>query len=67
MNWISVKERLPKLGEEVLILRGKFIEIGNLSKELDVNADPEWFNRDGHWDLGVTHWMPLPIPEGDLS
>jgi len=50
-QWISVKDRLPKKGDTVLLFDGMFIEIG-LAK-IDFNPGV---------DLDFTHWQPLPEP-----
>jgi hypothetical protein len=71
-RWISVKERLPEEGLEVLVY-GKILN--DISKALGVRArfrgDQEWkytwesedihvYNQDD-----VTHWKPLPEPPKD--
>lgn len=55
-GWVSVKERLPAVGETVLIyyrhhdqqsiITARFVNGGFI----------------GFWDADVTHWMPLPEP-----
>ena len=51
-KWISVDDRLPKHGEEVLtITKGNWYRItqfGSIGK--------------GRFPSQVTHWMPLPEP-----
>ena len=58
MEWISVKERLPKPGEEVLVFIGPSMEVKHYVPDDGVHA---W----GWYPNGVpirnsTHWMPLP-------
>jgi len=56
-EWISVKERLPKTGSRVLVVRGK--------RRMQVAV-----KRKHGWEYGFvrysptvfTHWMPLPNP-----
>ena len=50
--WVSVKERLPKMHQWVLVA----------SKLVKIRMD--FISSDGHWytTSGVTHWMPLPKP-----
>lgn len=57
-KWISVKERLPEAGEDVIAYLGEGIfEICWMLK------DGVWETRDSYLDTdAVTHWMPLPKP-----
>ena len=59
-EWISVKERLPKQGEDVLVYT-----ITNDVRKAHCYGDRSWFAEDGVWRW-VTHWMPLPgMPKGE--
>ena len=65
MNWISVKERLPKAGVEVLLYDAVFktyyvgfLDISNIVRsEMKWIVDSEMFRV-----CEFTHWMPLPEP-----
>lgn len=59
-NWISVNEKLPNLGIDVLICSNKgYIEIGNI--DLIDEKHLVWFTSS--WRFGeVVAWMPLPEP-----
>ena len=65
-EWIDVKDRLPKINEEVLVFlsRGK-IEIRFRLNEYYADGG-DLYNRIAWSDQGVfndvTHWMPLPEP-----
>lgn len=58
-RWIPVKERLPQVGEWVMIFEKSggvsnvFVDFENYETRTDI----EWFGADD-----VTHWMPLPEP-----
>lgn len=73
-KWISVSDRLPEIGEDVLICLMDYVE-GPVLAVAELTNDP----RNGPWCLGqgvrtflgdcepyiddtksVTHWMPLP-------
>lgn len=67
-KWISVKDRLPEIGQEVNV-----IVIGNrvtsLARKIRYEGDKEysWDNSypgSGNWHAkeAVTHWQPLPEP-----
>jgi hypothetical protein len=73
MEWISVKDRLPKMTEEndfgkyskpVLCYHSDgHVEDCQLNESEFVGDNPYWsYIQD--WDLceTVTHWMPLPKP-----
>lgn len=55
-EWISVKERLPEIWQNVLVYR----------KDNEPHAEFRCFS--GGWDMDekyrnpVTHWMPFPEP-----
>lgn len=59
-QWISVNDRLPRVGERV-------IAYGDNGPKgccmAFVNDDDEWlYEIDNHYEngYGITHWMPLP-------
>lgn len=65
MKWISIKEKLPYLGSQVLALRSDgvvrvtyFYNIGI------INPRPKAyrFYENESNNLEITHWMPLPDP-----
>jgi len=59
-DWISVEDNLPVKGIHVLALSSEEKQyIAWVSP--NINA---WFTegRNGIESLGVTHWMPLPLP-----
>lgn len=74
-EWISVKDRLPEQGVEVLLLahgwEGQLYYIGKLEP---MNAEPTFWGIDtkaSEWCIhgwsyfrepNVTHWMSLPEP-----
>lgn len=60
-EWVSVRDRLPEIGVEVLVYDCGFMGVWSLNK-----TDQGVFWEDGHGDQysvdEVTHWMPLPEP-----
>lgn len=64
MEWISVKDRVPRLHAKVLILN-KYEEqfvalcVDDLTVELCIECNCEGGGTEA---LNVTHWMPLPEP-----
>ena len=66
-EWISVEDRLPEDGVEVLACVGSLVSLddGFASRYvawLDYDGQsPEWVTS-GEQLKGVTHWQPLPVP-----
>ena len=57
-GWISVEERLPKIGENVLV----FMDYGQIDC---CRWDGKYWSqsvRSQHSNGGVTHWQALPKP-----
>jgi hypothetical protein len=61
MEWISVKDRLPEIGETVIVHGG-----------IAYRIEDEWISQTGFangrpimWP--VTHWMPMPEPPQEPS
>ncbi len=61
-QWISVKDRLPKPAENVLIFTdcyGGWVDIGRYVLQGNL---PFWARGGTEIKDNVTHWMPLPEP-----
>ena len=58
-EWISVNDRLPKEGENVLVFRDNGFAVSEIYMT-DYEGKPMW----NYTGLGgdPTHWMPLPQP-----
>ena len=54
MKWINVEDRLPKIGDRVIVWQRQALEA--------VRYEGDKFNRFGANLIYVTHWMPLPEP-----
>ena len=57
-EWISVNEKLPKLGEDVLVA---------VFDGYDTWVDMDCLMRDGKWcfeteNRHISHWRPMPQP-----
>ncbi len=63
-DWISVNDRLPKLGVYVLVCRERdgerWVQIAASVKSEVLGR--MWYDTEG-WDIGnVTHWMKIVLP-----
>lgn len=64
-EWISVKDRLPEIGQEVLVFRPYAHIHYDKNITIDARSGSERMVYDGarhdwHKPNYVTHWMPLP-------
>lgn len=70
-DWISVKDRLPELGEYVFIVIEMKYEH---EKQIETVVDIGWLNEDGDFDMindwnegqqhfQITHWQQLVLPK----
>ena len=70
-EWISVKDKLPKIGDLVIgyFLYGPIPYVEQVSyiqrKNMIGEIIKEWHDSDGGTPLDVTHWMPLPEPPNE--
>jgi hypothetical protein len=61
--WISVEDRLPELGKEVIVsAKDKYIDIDQLADDGEGNYYWWKTNRVVIWceEDKITHWMPIP-------
>jgi hypothetical protein len=66
-GWISVEDRLPETGEEVLVYDcfGQLNEIPELSMSSANYKNGMWYDYLGNihfYGEDITHWQPLPPP-----
>ena len=70
-DWISVRDRLPKLGEYVFIVIEMKYEH---EKGIETVVDIGWLNEDGDFDMindwnegqqyfQITHWQKIVLPK----
>lgn len=59
MEWISVKDDLPKKRTRVLVSDGQLVTQAIINHRGDW---ANWYTIDNEYFNDVTHWMPLPEP-----
>ena len=63
-KWISVEERLPDVGEKVMVRGVKNgIQVGAFHMKLRPGNNRRWWWKN-NTILEVTHWMQIPSTEG---
>lgn len=69
-DWISVKDRLPKINERVIICKqfednSSFISIATYTgKERIKDFLHYWWYTDDGFDIdGITHWQKIVLPK----
>lgn len=66
MPWTSVDSAMPPLADadpdsSIGVLA--FVTVGGYCCEAYyLESEQDWFDHDGEWLDGVTHWMLLPAP-----
>ena len=64
-EWVSVKNKMPLQGQDVLFVSD--MAIGILKGWHDLE-NKRWFTSDEiYYDNEVTHWMPLPEPPNSMG
>lgn len=71
-EWISVKDRLPEDGVEVLACKGALVALdGGFASRyvawLDYDTNPPQWIISGEPTDEITHWQPLPAPPEDSN
>lgn len=69
MQWINVRQQLPKENQDVLISDGQKQWVASFFNNIWLSSHPD-YKRNPHNEYGCpyvvlskpTHWMPLPKP-----
>ena len=71
MNWISIEEKMPQEGEQVLVIGFLSTELGGRKKEKRVGlvnwesaekSDCSDYCYYGLEYVDITHWQPITLP-----
>ena len=66
MDWISVKDKLPKKETAVLVWRGMVDICGYMGNKIWLTDDENMYPVTAE-ERGITHWMPLPEPPKEVT
>lgn len=63
-NWISVNDRLPELGERVIVCHylPDASKSGQIARRVEINKEVFWFNDYGNQVEYITHWHEIFLP-----
>ena len=68
-NWISIKDKLPEVGTEVIVFTPHNNKVTSLARYIRHEGANTYFwdnhypgSGNCHIQESVTHWMPLPEP-----
>lgn len=66
MSWISIKDRLPKDNQKILVFNGE-IHVATFNENPgEISIWKSKSSPSGYWGLNkVTHWTNLPEPPHD--
>ena len=64
-DWVSVKDRLPKIGERVMVCQSfndgsAFVRMATRVK---INQVDRWYDDEGFEVEYITHWQPIVLPK----
>ena len=64
-DWISVKDRLPKLGERIIVCQS-FNDgsiFARMAMRVKINQVDRWYVDEGLEVEYITHWQPIVLPK----
>lgn len=63
-DWISVNDRLPKLGERVIVCHylPDGSKYGQIARREEINKKVSWYNEYGNYVEYITHWHEIVLP-----
>jgi hypothetical protein len=64
-DWISVKDRLPKIGRRVIVYQS-FNDDSNfvrMATRVKINQCDRWYDDDGFEVEYISHWQPIVFPK----
>ena len=64
-DWISVKDRLPKIGERVIVCQS-FSDgsiFARIATRVKINQTDRWYDDDGFNLEYISHWQPIVLPK----
>jgi hypothetical protein len=63
-NWISVNDRLPKIGKRVIVCHylPDGSKSGQIARRVEINKEVFWSNDYGSLVEYITHWHEIVLP-----
>ena len=64
-DWISIKDRLPQIGERVMVCQSfnDGSTFARMATRVKINKNDRWYDDDGFGINEITHWQPIVSPK----
>ena len=64
-DWISVKDRLPQIGERVMVCQSfnDGSTFARMATRVKINKNDRWYDDDGFNIDKITHWQEIVLPK----
>lgn len=64
-DWISVKDRLPKIGKRVIVCQSfnDGSTFARMATRVQINQTDRWYDDEGFEIEYISHWQPIVLPK----
>ena len=64
-DWISVKDRLPKIGVRVVVCQyfNDGSTFARMATRVQINQTGRWYDDEGFEIEYISHWQPIVLPK----
>ena len=64
-DWISVNDKLPKIGERVMVCQSfnDGSTFARMATRVKINQTDRWYDDEGFKTEYITHWQKIVLPK----